>query len=487
MKGMKIVLWSLLLGWSFLVQAEVRFAGVFGDHMVLQQQTDAQVWGYAEPGETVTLKYSWVSGPMKAKANEKGIWRSVVETPKADGNTHQMEAKSKSGKALVTDILMGEVWICSGQSNMQWKMRGFGVDHFKEAVQKANKPKIRLCTFPQVLALEPQDDIKCQWQTCSSRSVMAFSAVAYFFGSKLHEELGVPIGLVSTNWGGSSAQAWVQEEVLRKDFSEFDKVLDGYSVLKESQGKVAFERVKKNAPKGLNMTSPSVLFNGMIRPLVPMAIRGVIWYQGESNVKEPEQYRTLFPTLIRDWREEWGQGEFPFYYVQIAPFHYKSEKKPVALLREAQMMALAEPNTGMVVTMDVGDETNIHPKNKQPVGERLALLALAKDYGQKDLVYSGPLYSEKKIKGSEIWLKFDHLGGGLQSRDGESLSHFTIAGKNQKFSPAEAKISGDYVVVTSKAVKSPVAVRFGWGNADAPNLMNKEGLPASSFRTDDWE
>lgn len=484
MDGMRFLLSGVLMGLSFLAQAEVRFAGVFGSNMVLQRQTEAPVWGMAEPGESVSVKCSWGGGAKRVEADENGQWRVVVETPKA-GGPYELEVKAKSGAATLKNVLVGEVWVCSGQSNMQWKMRGFGLEHFKEDVEKAKHPEIRLCTLPQVLALARQDEVEASWQVCSPRSVLSFSAVAYFFGSKLHEELGIPIGLVSTNWGGSSAEAWMREERLQKDFPEFKEALQKYPGLAKESGE-AFPRRKK-APQGVRHVSPAVLYNGMIHPLVPMAMRGVIWYQGETNVKAPEQYRTLFPTLIRDWREAWGQGDFPFYYVQIAPFAYKTEKKPAALLREAQMMALAEPNTGMVVTMDVGAEDNIHPKEKKPVGERLALIALAKDYGQEELVYSGPRYKEMKKKGSEIWLRFEHVGGGLASRDGEALSHFMMAGRDQKFYPAEAEISGDSVVVKCDEVRSPRAVRYGWGNADKPNLMNQEGLPASSFRTDDWE
>lgn len=478
------VFFLFLLSLRVAAESDLKFGGVFASNMVLQQQVKAPIWGTAEPGEAVALKCSWRGGAVRVKAGDDGVWRTVVETPKA-GGPYEISAKGKSGKVEIDNVLVGEVWVCSGQSNMQWKMRGFGVDHFKEAVVKAKYPEIRLCTLPQVLSLEPRQEVEANWVLCSPQSVLNFSAVAYFFGSQLHQELDVPIGLISTNWGGSSAEAWIREETLREDFPEFKAALDEYPGIIEENGAL-YSRQKK-APKGLNHTSPSVLYNSMLKPLMPLAIRGVIWYQGETNVKRPEQYRTLFPTLIRDWREEWGQGDFPFYYVQIAPFIYKVEKKPAALLREAQAMALAEPNTGMVVTMDVGDETNIHPKDKQPVGERLARLALAKDYGQEDLVYSGPTYREMKKQGAQIWLKFEHLGGGLQSRDGEPLSHFTMAGRDRKFHPATATISKGYVIVESDEVKRPVAVRYGWGNADEPNLMNAEGLPASSFRTDDWE
>ena len=480
---MKMKLWSLIVGLGGVSQAEVNFAGVFGDNMVLQQETNAPVWGTAEPGEVVMVSCSWTRESTKAKTDEEGVWRAVVKTPKA-GGPHKLTAHGESGDTTLSNVLMGEVWICSGQSNMQWKMRGFGLKHFEEAVKKANYPEIRLCTLPQIKALEPQQNIKGRWEVCNPKSVLNFSAVAYFFGSRIHQEIDVPIGLLSTNWGGSSAEAWMREEALLEGFPNFKAALQTYPEMAEEHGAVFSQ---KNGPKGLNQRSPAVLYNAMLKPVIPMAMRGVIWYQGESNVKRPEEYRTLFSTLIYDWREEWKQGDFPFYFVQIAPFHYRAEKKPVALLREAQMMALEEPNTGMVVTMDVGDPTNIHPKQKEPVGERLALLALAKDYGKSDLVYSGPIYREMEKKGSQISLSFQHVGGGLQSRDGEPLSHFTIAGRDQEFYPAEAKIVGDRVVVKSSEVKSPVAVRYGWGNADEPNLMNAEGLPSPSFRTDDWE
>ena len=482
---MRFVALVFCLSLTNLGFAEVRFARIFTNNMVIQQETEAPVWGTAEPGEEVTVKASWRGGPVKAKADDEGVWRAVMKTPKA-GGPYEMRATAKSGEVVLANVLLGEVWLCGGQSNMQWKMRGFG-DVLKPDADKANYPKIRLYTVPQDLGLEPQDDLakRTRWMVCSPQSVLSFSAVGYYFASQIFEETKVPIGLVSCNWGGSSAEAWMREETLREDFPDFSEALDNYPAFKESVGKSVFD--KKQAPKGLRQTSPAVLYNAMLKPVMPMAMRGVIWYQGESNVKEPEQYRTLFPALIRDWRAEWGQGDFPFYYVQIAPFHYRTNEKPVALLREAQLMALSEPNTGMVVTMDVGDPTNIHPKKKKPVGERLALLALAKEYGQKDLVYSGPLYREMKEKSGEIWLKFDHVGGGLKSRDGEELSHFQVAGKDRQFTLAEARISGDYVVVKSEKVKKPVAVRYGWGNADEPNLMNAEGLPASSFRTDDWE
>lgn len=453
--------------------------------MVVQRETDAPIWGWGEPGEQVSIWTSWNRQTTRTKVGEDGSWKAMMATPKA-GGPYKIEIKSEGDEVEIKNVLSGEVWICSGQSNMQWRMRGFGLKYFEEDVKKAKYPEIRLCLVPQVLGLEPQKDVKTSWTVCSPQSVLGFSAVAYFFGADLHRELDVPIGLISTNWGGSSAEAWVSEELLQKEFGEFKSELSDYkSHLRESGG--LYENRAKDKPKSLNQTSPAVLYNTMIEPLLLFAMRGVVWYQGETNVKNPEQYRTLFPAVIQDWRSRWGQGDFPFYYVQIAPFVYKQEKIPVAFLREAQLMALSEPNTGMVVTMDIGDATNIHPKEKKPVGERLALLALARTYGKEDLVDSGPLYESQEIEGKNIRLHFTSLGTGLASRDEEALTHFTIAGRNKKFYPAEAVIDGDTIVVRSKKVPRPAAVRFGWGNADKPNLMNKESLPASSFRTDDWK
>ena len=345
-------------------EAEFKLAGVFGDHMVLQQKSEAAIWGTAQPGAAVAVTPSWSKREVKTKAGSDGKWKTTLKTPAA-GGPFAIQVRSGGQTKVLKDVLSGEVWICSGQSNMQWKLRGFGADHFKADVDKANHPEIRFCNVPQILALEPQDDIRTRWSVCTPKSALSFSAVAYFFGDRLREELNVPIGLISTNWGGSSGEAWVNSEVLDDKFPAFRKKLASYPAAIEKHGSV-LKRGK--LPKGLNHRSPAVLYNQMVRPLIPFSFRGVIWYQGESNVKEPAQYAKLFPALIENWRSEWGQGDFPFYYVQIAPFHYKTNPLPVALLREAQFQALDVPNTGMVVTMDIGDPTNIHPKPKKPVG-----------------------------------------------------------------------------------------------------------------------
>ena len=457
-------------------------SGAFKDHMVLQRETEAVIWGTGVPGRKVSVMGTWDNKVYRVSSDKDGKWQTKMKTTKA-GGPYQVHVGDGKKEITLNDVLLGDVWICGGQSNMQWKMRGFGVNHWKEDVQKAKLPMIRLCDVPQVLGLEEQDKVSASWKVCSPNSVMTFSAVGYFFGSRLHKELNVPIGLISTNWGGSSAEAWASEEVLRKQFPEFKSAFAKYPGQLQEGG--ATYR-GKNKPRWLNQRSPSACYNSMIKPLLPFSCRGVIWYQGESNVKTPEQYQTLFPAMIQDWRDRWGQGDLPFYFVQIAPFHYKTNPMSAAFLREAQGMALALPNTGMVVTMDIGDPTNIHPKVKKPVSERLALLALKHTYGKSELVASGPVYSEQKIKGKKIRLSFTEIGGGLASRDNKPLTHFTIAGNNGKFVPANAEIDGDTIVVQSPQISKPKAVRFGWGSADMPNLMNKEGLPASSFRTDNY-
>lgn len=467
---------------SALAQGKLKLNGMFQDNMVLQQQCAAPIWGVAEPGETVQVKASWSGKTVSAKADTQGRWQVAIQTPKA-GGPYELHIRSGRTSRTINNVLVGEVWICSGQSNMQWKMRGFGVDHWAKDVAEANQSKIRFCSIPQVIALEGQDDIKATWQVCSPNTALQFSAVAYFFGERLHHETGVPIGLISTNWGGSSAEAWVSPEVLAKQFPEFNQQSSKYANWIKETG-VRYQGSKK--PKGLNQRSPSVLYNSMIKPMVPFAFRGVIWYQGESNVKNPEQYRSLFPAMIRDWRAKWGGEDFPFYYVQIAPFNYKTNPVSAAFLREAQTMALTEPNTGMAVTMDVGNPTNIHPLEKKPVADRLARLALSRVYGQKDLVATGPMYVEHQVEGNTVHLSFTGLGSGLTTNDGKAPTHFTIAGKDQNFVVANATIKEGKVIVSSPHVPSPVAVRYGWGSADMPNLSNKEGLPAPSFRTDDW-
>jgi sialate O-acetylesterase len=458
------------------VFADVRLPAVVSDNMVLQQNSKVTLWGWADPGEKIKVKASWQSFFGKStKADKDGKWKIAVKTPKAGG---PFTITIKAGNAIILkNILSGEVWICSGQSNMEMGMAV--TNNAAEEIAKADYPNIRLFDAARRLSARPLEDVAGSWVECSPETVArhgtwgGFSAVAYYFGRKLHKDLNVPIGLISSTWGGSPAQSWTPGEMLSTmpDFAEHVKRLTRQSTPQAIAPAAA-----------INAHTPTSLYNAMIYPFIPFTIRGAIWYQGESNAGAPVQYQTLFPAMIKSWRDAWGLGDFPFYYVQIAPIGYDVNS---AYLREAQFMTLSIPNVGMAVTMDISNIYDMHPKNKLDVGERLALWALAKDYGQKGLVYSGPVYKGMKIEGNKIRLSFDYIGSGLMAKDGP-LTHFKIAGADKNFVDATATIEGDTIVVSSDKITSPAAVRFAFSNNDEPNLCNKEGLPASSFRTDRW-
>ena len=635
------------------VTADVRLPAVFSDQMVLQQRSSVVVWGWAEPGERVRVKGSWQwLGGATTVADDRGTWRVQLNTPRA-GGPHTLTIQGNN-EIVLNDVLIGEVWVCSGQSNMEWTFGRLNTDEARNAVETADFPHIRLFTVHKNIALEPQADCTGQWRVCTPETVSEFSAVAFYYGRALHQALDVPIGLINTSWGGTVAEAWTSAEALRAhgDFEDvleriqnpqayeqavkarFEKELDEWekslaaidpgtnenwfhplyddsdwktmelpslwsgTELEEVDGIVWFRRVTNLPPswarndlelhlgpiddidtvwvngvrigttrgwdkprtyrlpasvlrvgpnviavrvidlrseggfggteedmrigppgadvkacatvartwkykigytgtvppppqaaeQAVNQNTPTALYNAMIHPLIPFRIAGAIWYQGESNRNRAIQYRTLFPAMIRDWRSQWGQGHFPFYYVQIAPYSYgNSEAVDSALLREAQMLALkAVPNVGMAVTMDIGEENDIHPQNKWDVGKRLSLWALAQTYDQPDIVYSGPLYRSMKVQGNAIRVSFDHVGSGLVAQGGP-LTDFEIAGIDRKFVPAQAVIeSRNTVRVSSPEVPNPVAVRYAFRNWAKPNLFNAEGLPASSFRTDNW-
>jgi sialate O-acetylesterase len=452
----------LLVAWGSEVQADIRLPKIFGSHMVLQQQMPLKVWGWAGAGEQVSV--SLAGQTQTVVTDSAGHWQVILQPLRA-GGPHKLIVEGKN-RIELEDVFIGEVWIGSGQSNMQWPVsRSMNA---QEEIANANWPKIRLFTVTRRIAETPQEDCEGKWVLCSPETISDFSAVLYFFGRKLHQELEVPVGLINSSWGGTVAEAWTSREALEGD-EDFRPIL---------------ERGAKFDPKTPNQ--PAVLFNGMIHPLLNFAIRGVVWYQGESNCARAEQYQKLFPTLIQDWRKRWGQGEFPFYFVQLAPFRYRNaDPRNAAELREAQRLTLRLPHTGMVVTTDIGDVNDIHPTNKQEVGRRLALWALAKTYGKADLVYSGPLYREAKIEGNKIRIFFDHVDGGLVVK-GNELTYFQIAAADGEFKPAKAVIDGDTVVVWSDEVANPVAVRFGWSDDAEPNLFNAAGLPASPFRTDNF-
>ena len=490
--------------------ANVRLPAVFSDHMVLEQGIKIPVWGWADAGETVTVTLTNRIRKAAAVADSNGRWEVRLD-PLAAGGPHTMTVAGKN-TITVSDILVGEVWVCSGQSNMQMSVRS-SADAEAE-IAAARYPNIRLLTVARLTADEPRTDCKAAWVACSPETVPNFSAAGYFFGRHLHKKLGVPIGLINASWGGTRAEAWTSGDTLKADadykvFYERDaQAIAGYTKAKENWEKTKDEKLAKwqeaakkakdagkRAPRRPGPPSPptsphrpSVLYNGMIAPIVPYPIAGAIWYQGESNAGRAYQYRKLFPDMITDWRKHWGQGDFTFLFVQLANFMARKDQ-PVdsawAELREAQAMTLALAKTGQAVIIDIGDARDIHPKNKQDVGKRLALAARAIAYGES-IVYSGPMYDSMKVEGGKIRLSFKHVGGGLVAEGGGKLTGFAIAGADKKFVWADATIDGKNIVVASKNVAEPVAVRYAWADNPQCNLYNKEELPASPFRTDRW-
>lgn len=647
--------------------ADVTLPSIISDHMVLQCDTRATIWGWANPGDQITVAPSW-SGPIMraATADANGSWSTVIDTPTA-GGPHTVVVKGPDNSITISDVLVGEVWVCGGQSNMEWSINaigphGLGYDGTAEILAEAKRPQLRYFDVPNVLSATPAEVCGGKWVVCSPQTAGPFSAVGYFFGSAIQDRLEVPVGLIGSNWGGTRVEAWTSAsvlsalgvcgeelEVLRRIESDpdlperlarereakwwdrlraidpgssaspawssdrfddsgwdaanlpgpweatsvgaFDGVMwyrrtfdvpAGFGVadatlhlgpiddmdtvwvngkqvggldragvwfhprnydvpagtLRDGANTIAIrvldtggaggltapdEDVKLVIHKGgvaatdmgrsvslagawkmkrgvamqqlgswpwsaeLHANSPSVLYNGMIVPIRRYAVRGAIWYQGESNRGNAWDYRRLFPAMIADWRRAWNAdpAEFPFYFVQIAPFTYGGDKGETAVVRESQHLTMQSvPNTGMVVTMDVGNPADIHPRNKKTVGDRLALWALAKTYGAEIGEYSGPIYESMQVIGDEIEIAFTHADE-LRSRNG-LLIGFEIAGSDWKYWPAAARITGNSVIVSSDMVREPVAVRYGWDDDLEPNLFNGAGLPAAPFRTDEW-
>jgi sialate O-acetylesterase len=502
---------SLCLSGELL--AEVIPHALFGDNAVLQQGRRVPVWGSAEEGEKVTVSF----GEQKAEIVTKdGKWMVWLDPMKANSNPQTMTIAGANNTVTLSNVLVGEVWVCSGQSNMEWKlsrlvdpaMKRGTPQKWQQDVAAADYPEIRHLTVPHQSSKSPLSNLDAKWEICSPQTIPDFSAVGYYFGRDLHRELKVPIGLIHSSWGGTLAEAWTRHEALASNpalasilkrhasyVESFPKRLAQYKakeadLLAEHQNAcIQAKKEGKEPPRApapphdphTYHNVPSRLYNGMINPLLPYAIQGVIWYQGESNSGAADVYRNLFPALIADWRAQWGQGDFPFLFVQITPHNNMTPE-----IREAQFLTLGKAsNTAMAVTTDVGDAQNIHPIKKEPVGQRLALAARAIAYAQP-IEYSGPLYKSAQINGNSMTISFDHTGTGLLAQDGP-LKGFAIAGEDKVFVPAQAEIKGETVVVTAPQVTNPVAVRYGWANVPEVNLYNQEGLPASPFRTDDWK
>jgi len=460
-----------LLLYSIAGMSQVVLPPFFNCNMVLQQGIEIPVWGWASPGEKVTVTFE--KNTVSARTGKNGRWR--VNLPKMDhGGPYKMTVKGKNFRTI-ENIMIGEVWVCSGQSNMEFKVKT--TKNAEAEIAAANYPDIRSFTVTRRVAKEAQENLEeGEWWICSPTTVSDFSAVGYFFGRNLYEHLKVPIGLIHTSWGGTVAETWTSTETIAQD-PDFSEML------------TKLKSVDMNAAKVGPNAYPTLLYNGMLNPIIPYGIRGAIWYQGESNASRAQQYKRVFPNMIKDWRTKWNQGNFPFLFVQLANF-----KKPVtepsesdwAELREAQTQTLQLENTGMANIIDAGDADNIHPTDKQVVGYRLSLAALKVAYGET-LVYTGPTYKEMKIDKNKIYITFDQVGKGLKVNDKYGyINGFTVATQDGDFKWAKATVVNENtVMVTSDAVDNPAAVRYGWAdNPDDLNLYNLEGLPANPFRTD---
>lgn len=485
-------------------QAEVKPNSLFTDHAVLQQGMPIPVWGTADDGETVSVRFR---GQEVSTTAKDGRWM-VRLGPVGAGGPFELVIAGPNNTVTLADVMCGEVWVCSGQSNMQWNVANSAdaERHIAEATDNA----LRLFSVPLAHSDEEIEDCHSKWVVCSPDAVKGFTAVGYFFGQHLRRALSVPVGLINSSWGGTPAEAWTSWRTLNlvpelqvfytkyiaacaawpENWAKYQQALAEWRQ-KAEEAKQKGEPVPRQpgVPYGpTHHHRPGALFRAMIRPLVPYAIKGAIWYQGESNAGRAYQYRTLMPAMIQDWRDAWGEGDFTFLMVQLAPF-MKIKTEPAesawAELREAQLMTTrALPNVGMAVITEYGEENDIHPRRKQPVGERLGLAARGIAYHQR-ITWSGPIYRSVLVKPGHLRLFFDHVDGGLRSHDGP-LTGFVIAGEDRVWHNAQARISGDQVVVWSPDVPEPVAARFGWADYPVVNLYNRAGLPASPFRTDSW-
>jgi sialate O-acetylesterase len=494
-----ILFFSFVLLFSLPAKAEVSVSPVFGDSMVVQRETPIRVWGWTTAG--VDIKVEMAGHEASGKADKDGRF-DVKLDPLPAGGPHEMIITADETLKF-KDVLVGEVWLCSGQSNMQWNVASANDPDLESLTAKY--PNLRLITVPQVGVQEPQNSFEGSWQACTPETVKDFSAVGYFYGRQLHQTLDVPIGLIDNAWGGSAAEAWVRRDLLEKEdrydglLKKWDDLAESYDFEQEKekwkQRVAKWEETKKGAkprpPRNqlAGQHRPANLYCGVLHPILGFTIRGAIWYQGESNSARAHQYRHLFPLMIQSWRDEWGQDDFPFYWVQLADFRDEVDApgdSDWAELREAQTMALSLPNTGEAVITDLGEASDIHPKNKQDVAKRLARWALAKQYGYQ-IPCQSPAYKSMEVKGGKVAIKFDHVGRGLDTFDVRRPIGFAVAGEDKVFVQADAKIVGtDTVEVWSDKVEKPVAVRYAWANNPICNMQSKIGLPMTPFRTDEW-
>jgi sialate O-acetylesterase len=502
-KPIKNLLLVILLSIASSALANVRLPHIFSDNMVLQRNKELPIWGWADPDEKITVVFA--GGAAVTTADDNSCWQ-IKLPPLKPGGPFIMTISAKNS-IEIKNILVGDVWLCSGQSNMEWPMSN--TTNAAKDIADSNFPQIRILTVPRKTAGLPRIDAEIEWKICKPETVYNFSAVAYFFGRKIHKELNIPIGLINSSWGGSRIEPWTPPEgfalsektknigeLIVQANADYRKNLENSLDVTQdwlTKAKKAISEKKPlppdpNFPKHSldDYRKPTGIYNAMIYPIKPFAIRGALWYQGEANLDDGMLYLDKMKALVGGLRKVWQQDDLPFYFAQLAPYKYGGNPYRLPVIWQAQTAALAEiPNTGMAVTIDLVDNINdIHPRNKKDVGERLALWALAKTYGKNNLVFSGPLYKSMKIEDNKIRIFFDYTGSGLTSQNNLPLNYFEIAGDDKNFVNADAVIDNDTVLVSSQNVEKPVAVRFAWNENAQPNLCNKEGLPASPFTTD---
>ena len=457
------IIYLLVFLVSFSINGQLELNSLFSDNMVLQRNSNVNIWGKTSPNQVVKVYSSWNNITTKTKADNNGDWLLKINTS-SDQSAHQLVISTKNESKIINNVLLGEVWFGSGQSNMQMTFDGYvnePINDSQDIIGKANNGKIRLLTVERKFSSKKLKDFKGKWELSNPQSVRHFSAAAYSFASYINETLNVPVGIIVTSWGGTPAEAWAEKNHLDKNFKS--------GVLKNNTNREHYNL--------------GYLFNGMINPLIPYTIKGALWYQGENNRLRANNYSKLMQVMVESWRNEWGQGDFPFYFVQIAPFRYDGPNKTSsALLRDSQLDAMHNiVNSGMVSTVDIGDLNSIHPPEKIKVGNRLAYWALNKTYGFKSITPSGPIVKSAKKNGSSVIISFDYAKNGFYNFNGP-LKDFELSGDDNQFYKATAKISGRSIIVESDKVSNPSKVRYGWKNYFEASLFNLDGLPASSFQ-----
>ena len=458
----KILFCILAVALHLVAAGKVRLPHIIGSHMVLQQQTSVTLWGWANPGEKIAVKVGWDTATYTTQTGSGAGWQLKIKTPRS-GGPYTVTIQGDN-TIVLEDVLVGEVWVCGGQSNMEWS----GDQKLKQSIEEAPKSanaSIRFFYVPKATSAFPQDDVEAKWVVCDSASMIHFSAIGYFFGKQLQQQLGAGVGLINSNWGGTPAETWTPADIV-------------------NQNPFLAEAAAQQTPTQWWPVQSAIAYNAMIYPLTRFSIAGAIWYQGESNTKTNATYQQLFTSMIDAWRLAWGK-QFPFYFVQIAPFKY-GDPLVGALLREAQTQAAQHPNTGMAVIADlVNDTSDIHPALKKEVAYRLANLALSKTYKILSGNWESPEPLSYVFENGEARIKMKNAEGGLMNR-GDAILHFEIAGANRQFVPAVATILGNEIVVTAKGVNNPVAVRYLFSNTAMPTLFNRKGLPVNLFRSDNW-